>query len=167
MANRFFRFRSEFCQSDSIQVNRISMPNLIMRCFVTILAEIYGDPIFFGSGPGFVNRTQSDPGFVNPVRSGSGFVNPVRSHPFLVLLLPVDYHDFQDLLKLSFREKLVSKREFNSTMDKHAVKVAKGDETVGHLPCKFSQIVWNLLACSGEISVEVIGRRQCGRMNGS
>ena len=36
---------------------------------------------FFGSGPGFVNRTQSDPGFVNPVRSGPGFVNPIRSGP--------------------------------------------------------------------------------------
>ena len=39
----------------------------------------YGDPIFFGSGPGFVNRTQSDPGFVNPVRSSPRFVNPIRS----------------------------------------------------------------------------------------
>ena len=36
---------------------------------------------FFGSGPGFVSRTQSDPGFVNPVRSGPGFVNPIRSDP--------------------------------------------------------------------------------------
>ena len=77
------------------------------------------------------------------------------------------YHDFQDLFKPSFREKLVSKREFNSTMDKHAVKVAKGDETVGHLPRKFSRTGWNFLACSGEISVEVISRRQCGRMNGT
>ena len=59
--------------------------NLIMRCFLTILAEIYGDPIFFGSGPGFVNRTQSDPGFVNPIRSGPGFVNPIRSDPVQVL----------------------------------------------------------------------------------
>ena len=50
-----------------------------MRCYVTILAEIYGDPIFFGSGPAFVNRTQSDRGFVNPVRSG-----PIRSDPVLV-----------------------------------------------------------------------------------
>ena len=40
---------------------------------------------FFGSGPGFVNRTQSDPGFVNPVRSGPGFVNPIRSDPVQVL----------------------------------------------------------------------------------
>jgi len=52
---------------------------------VTILAEIYSHPIFFGSGPGFVNRTQSDPGFVNPVRSGRGFVNPIPSGPVLVL----------------------------------------------------------------------------------
>ena len=26
--------------------------------------EIYGDPIFFGSGPGFVSRMRSDPAFV-------------------------------------------------------------------------------------------------------
>ena len=40
--------------------------------------EIYDNPTFFGSGPGFVNRTQSDP----------GFVNPVRSDPVQVLLTP-------------------------------------------------------------------------------
>ena len=49
-------------------------------------------------------------------------------------------------------------------MDKQAVKVVKGDETVGHLPRKFSRIVWYFLACSAEISVEVIGRRRCRRM---
>ena len=42
-----------------------------------------------------------------------------------------EYHVFQDLFKPSIREKLVVKREFNNTMDKHAVKVVKGDETVG------------------------------------
>ena len=57
--------------------------------------------------------------------------------------------------------KLVTKREFNNTMDKQVVKVEKGDETVGHLPHKFSRIVWYFLACSGEISVEVIGRSRC------
>ena len=46
---------------------------------MTILAEIYGDPILFRSGPGFVNLTQSNPSFVNPVRSGPDFVNPIRS----------------------------------------------------------------------------------------
>ena len=50
-----------------------------MRCCVTNLAEIYGDPIFFGSGPGFVNRTQSDPGFVNPVQVSSIRSDPIRS----------------------------------------------------------------------------------------
>ena len=49
-------------------------------------------------------------------------------------------------------------------MDKDAVKVVKGDETVTQLPRKFSRIVWYFLAHSGEISVEVIGRRQCRRM---
>ena len=42
-------------------------------------------------------------------------------------------------------EKLFAKREFNNTMDKHAVKVIKGDETVVHLPRKFSRIVWYFL----------------------
>ena len=58
--------------------------SLLMRCYVTILVEIYSDPIFFGSGPRFVDRIQSDPGFVNPVRSSQGFVNPIRSDPVLV-----------------------------------------------------------------------------------
>ena len=49
-----------------------------------ILAGFYGDPIFFGSSPGFVNRTQSDPGFVNPVQSGPDFVDPIRSGPGFV-----------------------------------------------------------------------------------
>ena len=74
------------------------------------------------------------------------------------------YHVFQDLFKPSSGEKLVAKREFNNTMDKHAVKVVKGDETVGYLPRRFSRIVWYFLACSGEISVEVMSRRRCGRI---
>ena len=35
---------------------------------------------------------------------------------------------------LSIGEKLVAKQEFNNTMDKHAVKVVKGNEAVDHLP---------------------------------
>ena len=45
-------------------------------------------------------------------------------------------------------------------MDKNAVKVVKDDETVSHLPRDFSRIAWYFLARSGEISVEVIGRRR-------
>ena len=74
------------------------------------------------------------------------------------------YHVYQDLLSHQLEKKLVAKREFNNTMDKHAVKVVKGDEKVGHLPRKFSRILWYFLAHSGEISVEVIGCRRCGRM---
>ena len=37
--------------------------------------EIPGDPTLFGSGPGFVNRTQSDLVRVLLIRSGPGFVN--------------------------------------------------------------------------------------------
>ena len=50
------------------------------------------------------------------------------------------YHIFQDIFKSSIGEKLVAKQEFNNTMDKHAVKVVKGDETFSHLPSKFSRI---------------------------
>ena len=54
-------------------------------------------------------------------------------------------------------------------MDKHAVKVVRGIETGGHLPREFSRIAWYFLGRSGEISVEVIGRRRhckqlCGGM---
>ena len=62
------------------------------------------------------------------------------------------YHVFQDLFKPSIGEKLVGKREFNNTIDKNAVKVVKGDQPVGHLPRKFSRIMWYFLAHSGEIS---------------
>ena len=76
-----YNFASLSCEKKQ---SYVLCQNLIMRCFVTILAEIYGDPVFFGSGPGFVNRTQSDPGFVNPIRSSPGFVNPIRSGPDFV-----------------------------------------------------------------------------------
>ena len=68
------------------------------------------------------------------------------------------YHVFQDLFKPSIGEKLVGKQEFNNTIDKHAMKVVKGDQLVGHLPRKFSQIVWYFLARSGEISLDLRAR---------
>ena len=74
------------------------------------------------------------------------------------------YHVYQDIFTPSIRQKLVAKQELNNTTDKQAVKVVKGDETVGHLSRKFSRIVWYFLAHSGEISVEVIGCRRCGRI---
>ena len=50
------------------------------------------------------------------------------------------YRVYQDLWKPSIGEKLVAKRDFSNPMDKHAVKVVKGDEMVGHLSRKFSQM---------------------------
>ena len=52
----------------------------------------------------------------------------------------IGYRVYQDLWKPSIGEKLVAKREFNNPFYKHAVKVVKGDETVGPLSRKFSQI---------------------------
>ena len=68
----------------------------------------------------------------------------------------MDIMFFKSYLSHQCGEKLVAKREFNNTMEKHAVKVVKGDEMVGHLPRKFSRIMWYFLARSGEIGVEVI-----------
>lgn len=48
------------------------------------------------------------------------------------------YHVYQDLFTPSIGENLVAKREFNNAMDNQAVKVVRGDETVGQLPHKFS-----------------------------
>ena len=45
----------------------------------------------------------------------------------------------------SVGEKLVAKQEFNNPMDKHAVRVVKGDKTVSHFPCEFCQIAWYFL----------------------
>ena len=72
------------------------------------------------------------------------------------------YRVYQDLWKPSIGEKVVAKREFNQPMDKHAVKVVKGDEAAGHLSREFSQITQYFLARSGEIRFEVIGHKQCG-----
>ena len=63
-------------------------------------------------------------------------------------------------VKTSIGEKLVATLAFNSPTDIHAVKVVKGNETVGHLPGEFSRIAWYFLGRSGEIGVEVIGRKR-------
>ena len=48
------------------------------------------------------------------------------------------YHVYQDIWKPSIGEKLVAKQKFNNPIGKHAVKVVKDNETVGHLPREFS-----------------------------
>ena len=59
------------------------------------------------------------------------FTSAVRGYRISYLSRPI---------KPSIGEKLVAEREFDNTMDKHALKVVKGDETFGHLPPKFSHI---------------------------
>ena len=51
------------------------------------------------------------------------------------------YHVYQDISKPLIGEKLVAKQEFDNPTDKHAVKVMKGNETVGYLLCEF-RIAW-------------------------
>ena len=46
---------------------------------------------------------------------------------------------------------------FNNPIDKHAMKIVKGDETVIHWPRKFCRIAWYFLG--RRINVEVICRR--------
>ena len=65
-------------------------------------------------------------------------------------------------MEVIYRKKLVAKREFNNPMDKHTVKVVKGDETGGHLSHKFSHVTQYFLPRSGEIGFEVIGHKQYG-----
>ena len=62
-------------------------------------------------------------------------------------------------LRHPLEKNLLLNESLTTPWTKQAVKVVKGDETVGHLLRKFSRIVWYFLAHSAEISVEVIGRR--------
>ena len=50
------------------------------------------------------------------------------------------YHVYKDVWEPSVGEKLVARREFDNRFDKFAVKVLNGEETVGHLPRKYSRI---------------------------
>ena len=70
--------RSTTYKRPDLHVTLLSPSSLYWGITWSFWREFYGDPIFFGSGPGFVN----------PVRSGPGFVNPIRSDPVQVLLTP-------------------------------------------------------------------------------
>ena len=76
-----YNFASLSCEKKTVV---FLCQNLIMRCYVTILAGNLWRSDFFWMRSR-INRTQSDPGFVNPVRSGPGSVNPIRSDPVWVL----------------------------------------------------------------------------------
>ena len=42
----------------------------------------------------------------------------------------------------NIKEKLIARREFDNQFGKFAVKVLNGEETVSHLPHKYSRIAW-------------------------
>ena len=52
-------------------------------------------------------------------------------------------------------EKIHAEQGLDNAVDKFAQKVVKDNETVGHLPCKYSYFI----ARCGKICVEVTGRR--------
>ena len=67
------------------------MPNFDHEINLTIWAQIYGDPIFFGSGSGFgrnpiqVLLIRSDPVRILLIRSDPIRSDPIRLDPVLVL----------------------------------------------------------------------------------
>ena len=76
----------------------------------------------------------------------------------------VDIMFFKTYLSHQSEKNLLLNESLTTPWTNTLLKVVKGDEMVGHLPRKLSRIVWYFLPRSAEISVEVIGRRQCGRM---
>ena len=69
------------------------------------------------------------------------------------------YHIYKDIWEPSVGEKLIAHGAFGNQFDKFAIKVLNGEQTVGHLPRKYSRIAWYFLACGGSITLEVTGRR--------
>ena len=66
----------------------------------------------------------------------------------------------------SLGEEICREREPNNPRDKHAVKVVKNTETVGHVPRVISPYITYILANGGKIMVKVIGKRENSRGNG-
>ena len=52
------------------------------------------------------------------------------------------YHVCKDVWKPAIGEILHAEQELDNAVDKFAVKVVKNNETVGHLLCEYSRILW-------------------------
>jgi len=52
--------------------------------------------------------------------------------------------------KPAIGETLHAEQELDNAVDKFAVTVVKNNETVGHLPCEYSQILWHFIASGGK-----------------
>jgi len=62
--------------------------------------------------------------------------------------------------KPTVSEILHAEQEVDNAVDKFAVKVVQNNETVRHLPCKHSQILWYFIKRGGKICFKVSGRRR-------
>jgi len=54
--------------------------------------------------------------------------------------------------KTAIGEILCARQELDDAVDKFAVKVVQNNETVGDLPCKYSRIIFVVIARGGKIT---------------
>ena len=59
------------------------------------------------------------------------------------------YHVFKDVWNPDLGEIIHAEQELDNAVDKFAAKVVKNNETVGHLLCEYSRILWYLIIASG------------------
>ena len=89
-----------------------------------------------------------------------------RPYRFVFKEFITGHHVYKDVWTPSLGEELCCEREPNNPRDKHAVKVVKNTETVGHVPRAISPYMTYILANGGEVTVKVIGKRENARGNG-
>ena len=70
------------------------------------------------------------------------------------------FHVYKDIWDPKLNEILQTKRELNNYVDKHAVAVCRGDETVGHVPREISKVSWHFILHGGQIQCVVLGPRR-------
>ena len=56
------------------------------------------------------------------------------------------YHVYKHVWKPAIGKIFHAEQELDNAVDKFAVKVVKNNETVGHLPREYSQILWYFIA---------------------
>lgn len=76
------------------------------------------------------------------------------------------FHIYKDGWEPEIGEQLVTERETNNEMDKHAVAVLKNGHIVGHLPREKAKIFWFFLKRHGIISVTVTDKRRVSKPAG-
>ena len=67
-----------------------------------------------------------------------------------------EYHVCKEVWKPAISKILLAQQELDNAVDKFAM-VAKNNETVGHLLCEYSRILWYLIACGRKKRLEKTG----------